>query len=257
MKIRNEQRIIVAHFDHGIREDSAADARFVEELAKGYQVPFVSMREELGPGASEELARSRRYAFLKGVAKRHNALLITAHHQDDLIETIAINLVRGTGWRGLDVFGDETIKRPLIHKTKAELYDYALRNSLEWIEDETNQGDTYLRNRIRKLIANLSDYRRAEIIVLWQEQRQCKSAIDRLTPQYLTRERYPMIMYPEVVALEILRFDTGAKLTRPQLRQLLHAIKVAKPGTYADVGNGIQVSFSRREFIVENTSKLL
>jgi tRNA(Ile)-lysidine synthase len=58
-----EHELVVAHFDHGIREDSAEDARFVKGLAEHYGLPFVMKREELGKTAGEEQARTRRYAF--------------------------------------------------------------------------------------------------------------------------------------------------------------------------------------------------
>jgi tRNA(Ile)-lysidine synthase len=91
-----EYELVVAHFDHGIRDDSREDEAFVRSLAEKYNVPFESKREDLGKQASEELARDRRYAFLRSVAGKHNAQIITAHHADDAVETIAINLLRGT-----------------------------------------------------------------------------------------------------------------------------------------------------------------
>src|SRR5690606_32014455 len=95
---QGSEGLVVAHFDHGIRTDSSADARFVEALAASYGIKFESRREELGSSASEAWARERRYHFLREVADSHQAVLVTAHHGDDLIETIAINLSRGTGW---------------------------------------------------------------------------------------------------------------------------------------------------------------
>src|SRR5690606_41547248 len=89
-------KLVVTHFDHGIRPDSAQDAVFVEELAAHYGLPFETKRVELGTKASEELARRHRYAFLRDVAARYNAKIITAHHADDVIETVAINHIRGT-----------------------------------------------------------------------------------------------------------------------------------------------------------------
>lgn len=58
-----DTELIVAHFDHGIRKESARDALFVRTLAGKYKLPFVSERQELGKGASEELARRARYGF--------------------------------------------------------------------------------------------------------------------------------------------------------------------------------------------------
>src|SRR3989344_5293986 len=94
---QKEHNLVVAHFDHGIRVDSDADARFVWELAKKYELSFEVRREELGDAASENTARSHRYAFLRDIAKKYSATIVTAHHADDVVETIAINLTRGTG----------------------------------------------------------------------------------------------------------------------------------------------------------------
>src|SRR5690554_6827257 len=84
MHSRGDAEIIVAHFDHGIREDSAEDAEFVAKAAEGYGYLFESTREELGKNASEALAREKRYAFLRDLAKKYDAQIVTAHHLDDL-----------------------------------------------------------------------------------------------------------------------------------------------------------------------------
>ena len=123
-------QLIVAHFDHGMRQDSAADARFVAGLAKRHNLKFESRREELGK-ANEELARSRRYQFLFEIADEHGARLTTAHHLDDLVETVAINLTRGTRWRGLAGMSDERILRAFLGRKKSELKENATKHRLE------------------------------------------------------------------------------------------------------------------------------
>lgn len=75
---------------------------------------------------------------------------MTAHHADDVVETIAINLLRGTGWRGLAVFGADDVYRPMTVWFKHEIIEYAKKHQLEWREDSTNASDAYLRNRVRK-----------------------------------------------------------------------------------------------------------
>ena len=142
-------QLIVAHFDHGIRDDSNQDAIFVAKLAKKYGLPYVEKRVDLGVNASEEKARDERYDFLRSVAKQHDAKLVTAHHADDVIESIAINLSRGTGWRGLAVIDSDVI-RPLTDMNKSEILSYARNHNLKWREDSTNSTNVYLRNRIRR-----------------------------------------------------------------------------------------------------------
>src|SRR5580704_3560158 len=81
-------RLVVAHFDHGMREDSAEDRRFVKALAQAYGAPFVYDEGHLGSGTSEAEAREARYNFLRRVQAASDAqAIVTAHHQDDLLET--------------------------------------------------------------------------------------------------------------------------------------------------------------------------
>lgn len=150
----NEGKLIVAHYDHGIREDSINDALFVEELAEKYGLQFVVGHGGLGANASEETARNARYKFLNLIKVQNRAeAIITAHHQDDVIETAYINLIRGTGRKGLTSLKSRPgILRPLISKDKIEILEYAKSKNLLWHEDLTNKEDKYLRNRVRKVL---------------------------------------------------------------------------------------------------------
>lgn len=252
-----EDELIVAHFDHGIRPDSAEDARFVEAVAKQYNLPFFSRREELGSNASEELARKRRYVFLRELAKAHRAKIVTAHHGDDVVETVAINIVRGTGWRGLAVLGAEDVERPLLHITKQDIYTYALKNRLEWVEDSTNASDAYLRNRIRKVTARLSVPTKRQLLSLRVKQtrlrQEVRHELEALAPTQNSLPRYFFIMLPEKVALEVLREvilrETGKKLLDGQLTRGIGAVKTARAGTQIPLGNGVELRFKTTCFI--------
>lgn len=143
--------LVVAHFDHGIRPDSAEDEKLVSDAAARLGLPFESGRARLGPGASEDAARRARYGFLEAARQKHGArTIVTAHHQDDLIETALINLLRGTGRRGLvAISSNQNILRPLINCSKKQILRYAAETGLQWREDPTNQSSDYLRNYIR------------------------------------------------------------------------------------------------------------
>lgn len=251
----NEHELVVAHFDHGIREDSASDARFVEGLAGQYGLQFELGHGELGKHASEEEARDRRYAFLRGVADREGARIVTAHHADDVIETIAINLTRGTGWRGLAVLGDQSLVRPLLSTRKSELYEYALANKLEWVEDETNQTTAYLRNRLRRKLGALSEQSKHELLNLCGRQFALTEMIDAECKRHATNSRYFLTMIDDASALELLRWILAAEsisLTRPQRQRLRHAIQTALPGSTFEAGSGAKIGFTLREFIVKH-----
>lgn len=246
-----EHQLIVAHFDHGIRENSHEDAEFVKQLAEKYGHTFEVKREELGPQAGEALARERRYAFLQELAKKHNAQIVTAHHLDDLVETVAINFVRGTGWRGLAVFHPSII-RPLIDMPKEKLVAYAKRHSLEWREDPTNKTEAYLRNRLRGRAEFLPEDKKREIRALHAAQSELRKHIGQEIRQLVgdgpEYSRYLFIHLPAKVALEALRYVTKKKLTRPQLERLLHAIKTNPHGTKFEAGTGITAHFTTRNF---------
>lgn len=246
--------LIVAHFDHGIRDDSHEDAIFVEGLAGQYGLVFETKREELGKQVSEATARERRYAFLRDVAKKYSAQLVTAHHGDDAVETVAINLSRGTGWRGLAVL-DSDVVRPLLAMSKQDIVDYAKKYLLIWHEDSTNASDVYLRNRIRRKIKALSNDDKRQILGLRARQVVSKKMIDDEVrqlvgdgPQY---SRYFFIHTDPAVAIECLRFITSAQLTRPQLERSLIAIKTSKAGSTFEAGMGIEFVFTSRNFVTK------
>lgn len=151
-----ELELIVAHFDHGIRNDSAKDAAFVAKLAQKYHLQFFSERVELGPKASEATARRYRYAFLEKVKHSVDAqAIITAHHQDDVIETALLNVLRGTQHKGLvSLQSSDEIIRPLLDIAKEQLLSYAQQHHLAWREDSTNQNQNYKRNELRAVLKN-------------------------------------------------------------------------------------------------------
>jgi tRNA(Ile)-lysidine synthetase-like protein len=252
---KNEDtKFIVAHFDHGIRQDSHEDETFVRERATHYGLTYASKREDLGKQASEEKARTRRYEFLWSVAREYGAKLITAHHSDDVIETIAINFARGTGWRGLAVL-DSKVIRPLLPYSKSELLSYAKQHTLEWHEDSTNSSDAYLRNRMRAKLTQLDPDAKRQLLGLWAQQKHTKQEIDaevgKLVVEKASRDRYFYTHLDTPSALEILRKVTYARLTRPQLFQLLLAIKTSKAGKMYQAGNGVEIDFTSRNFTVK------
>ncbi len=202
--------LMVAHFDHGIREDSAEDARFVAELAASYNLPFYSIREELGPHASEAVAREARYAFLRRLKDRHGAIAImTAHHQDDVLETMILNVLRGTGRRGLSPMSAESdIIRPLLDVTKNDLLRYATGKGLAWREDSTNTDLRYKRNAVREEVMKSLGEGRKTLVELHADARRFNDEIDDLLRELsgrmltddgaLIRSRY--VQLPHMVA---------------------------------------------------------
>src|SRR5438132_889977 len=101
LRTKPELKLIVAHYDHGMRPNSTADRQLVQAVSKHHGLTFIYDQGKLG-NASEATARRARYDFLHQVREASQArAIITAHHQDDLLETAILNILRGTGRRGL------------------------------------------------------------------------------------------------------------------------------------------------------------
>lgn len=251
--------IVVAHVNHGIRPDSDADEAFVKALAKHYKLPFESTRLRLGKRTSEDTARTKRYNFLFELAKKHHAKLAIAHHKEDVVESVAINLQRGTGWRGLAVMNHQAITRPLLELTKPQLYDYAVKHRLEWVEDETNATDAYQRNRVRKAIhTSVGHGQRDHLMALRWKQLTLRRAIERELDRLAERHkgsRYFLTQIDTPLAIELLAAMVRAHgvpaPTRPRLERAVHAAKTAKPGSSVQVGDGVEICFSPRTFTVK------
>lgn len=235
---------VVAHFDHGIRSESGNDAKFVYDLAVKYGMGHVIEHAKLGMNASEELARKERYEFLRRVKDEAKAdKIVTAHHQDDLVETILINLIRGTGWRGLAPFWSDDICRPLVNMPKSELVMYAIKNNLEWTEDATNYSPKYLRNRVRGLMAKIPPSSYRKLLELYGLQKKLRSEIEEIIEidgESSLHQDF-VLSLPDEVAIELLRSWTSSKLTRPQLQRLLKFIKNAESGDICQPGASMQI----------------
>jgi tRNA(Ile)-lysidine synthase len=249
-----DYNFIVAHFNHGIRSDAAIDEKLVQDSCHYHLLKFEVSKELLGKDASEAFARLRRYAFLRQIAEKYHAEIWTAHHADDVVETIAINLVRGTGWRGLAVF-DNDIKRPLLSLAKAEIHQYAERNGIWWREDSTNTDPKYLRNRLRAKLACAPAKQRQKILKIWQKQVAIKREIDGILAELLSQNQvYERAFYAALddpTAAEILRALSkahGHSLTMPQTADFLRAIRRYQSGKKFNLPHNNFVVFSKTAF---------
>lgn len=232
--------MIVAHVNHGIRDDSDRDQELVRELAAKYDLPFVTTKLELASSTSEEKARTKRYQWLEKLAKQEDAAsIVTAHHQDDVLETIVINLLRGTGWRGLASLRETSRRiRPLLGMSKAEVVAYAIDHELTWNEDSTNESFRYLRNRVRnRIIPRLTVVQRRDCLSLYTGQCRLRREIDTEGRQVVEKyskskaiDRHLLTMVDGNVAIELLKIWLGETLEASRMSDLLLFSKVAKSG---------------------------
>jgi tRNA(Ile)-lysidine synthase len=146
------------HVDHGLQTASREWSRHCARMARGWRVPFVSIRAriERQPGESPEAAaREARYEVLAS-AMQPGEVLVTAQHRDDQVETLLLQLFRGAGASGLAgmpgmaVFGPGFIARPLLAVSRADIEATARSASLRWVEDPSNADTRYSRNFVRQ-----------------------------------------------------------------------------------------------------------
>ncbi len=156
------KRVVALHFNHRLRGRTAtADAAFCAKVCAALGVRFETGEWQNPPrGASEAQAREARLAFFRRAMKRRRSTcLLLGHQQDDIIETQLMRLGRGSGTGGLaaprpvqSMPGGQVFVRPLLTLKKGELMAALLRAGAPWREDATNDGDSYLRNRMRKSV---------------------------------------------------------------------------------------------------------
>ena len=151
--------LAVAHVHHGLRGRTAdRDEAFVRDLARACGLPFFSRKVDVKGYSKihrlslEEGAREMRFGFLESILNRiHFDRLALGHHANDHAETILMNLVRGSGLRGLG--GIRPLRGRVIHPllcvTKEEIRLYAENQGLNFVVDASNRERRFLRNRVR------------------------------------------------------------------------------------------------------------
>ena len=152
------------HVDHNLQSDSRLWNEHCERVCESFGVPLKSTKLNLD-SSSESTARAARYEWMREQVK-FGSVLMTAHHQQDRVETLLFNLLRGAGSSGLSSlramrrFYAAKLVRPLLAFTQQEVLDYAQRHSLKWIDDPSNQDTKYSRNDIREnILPVLSEFR--------------------------------------------------------------------------------------------------
>lgn len=251
---------IVAHFDHGIRPDSKRDRQLVEQTARKHGLEYISSQAHLDSDASEAEAREARYAFLRAAQSHYQAdAIITAHHQDDVLETLIINLIRGTGRLGLSSLrSTDELLRPLAQTPKATIMQYAQNHDIIWHEDSTNTSDVYLRNYLRHhIMPRLAESQRQTLIGVYTTMLSLNTHIDAEISVLLLRlvcseglQRSSFIQLPHAVAREMLaywlRSEYDIRLERKQVERLVVAVKIAQPGSVFDLNKRTIMNISRK-----------
>jgi tRNA(Ile)-lysidine synthase len=157
------QNIAVAHVNHGLREPAAnLEEKAVRHYCQEWRIPIFTKRVETAKIAEqektgiEETARTLRYQFFEELIQSHGFdFVLTAHTANDQAETVILNMIRGTGVRGLAgipqkrKLGNGYIIRPWLDVTKAEIMQYLLEHNIVAAHDSSNDELNYQRNRVR------------------------------------------------------------------------------------------------------------
>ena len=158
-----KDKITTVYVHHGLQAEADSWARHCEKTASSLGVGFALLRVNAFPSqgeSPEEAARNARYTALKSLIGVNDVLLV-AQHRDDQLETVLLQLFRGSGLRGLSAmpeimaFGQGLMLRPLLAISKRAIDDYAQANALSWVSDPSNQSNDYDRNFLRNAVLPL------------------------------------------------------------------------------------------------------
>ena len=150
-------KIIVAHMNHKVREEADVEEEYVKRFAKENNLKFelYELKEKINSNFHSE-SRIIRYKFFEDLVNKYKAnYVMTAHHGDDLVETILMRIGRGSnlkGYSGFEILSNKDnykLVKPLIFYTKEEIINYMNSNNYKYYIDNTNNEDDYLRNRYR------------------------------------------------------------------------------------------------------------
>lgn len=146
------------HVNHGISENSDIWEDFCKNLCINLKIPLTVARLKIVKTPGEGLENTARIERYNEYSKLKNSIIVLAHHQDDLIETMLIQLARGSDIHNIAAMNEIMTKsnqiywRPLLNLDKSEIMNFANTNNLQHIEDESNTNNAYLRNFLRNQI---------------------------------------------------------------------------------------------------------
>ena len=163
----NKIKIQALTIDHGVRKNSKIEAKKVGELLKKFDISHKILsipKKQIPQKNIEANLREIRYKMLSDFCKKnHIEFLFIGHHVGDIAENFLIRLFRGSGLDGLspmqkisEINGIKII-RPFLEISKDELKNYLIEKNISWFEDETNDDEKFLRNKIRKFLASFED----------------------------------------------------------------------------------------------------
>ncbi|MBQ7817967.1 MAG: tRNA lysidine(34) synthetase TilS [Oscillospiraceae bacterium] len=251
LKEELEISVSAAHFNHRLRgAESDADEQFVREFCDRFDIALHIGGAEVKPGKKglEAAAREARYAFLDTLPGK----IATAHTADDNAETVLMHLVRGSGLKGLGGIApvNGRLIRPMLNITRQQVEAFLEEYHIPHIEDSSNLGDDFLRNRIRHRVMPLlqaENPRLAEnVSAMAQRLRFDEQALAELADyEALPDVEQLKLLAPAVRSRMLERFLKENGVREPEAQHIALAERLVfspKPSAWAEFPGGVTVS---------------
>ncbi len=213
--------IVVAHINHMIRREAEDDEKYVEKYCKNKNIPFYAKQakvEEIAKNqkiGTEEAGRNLRYEFFNEILEKTKSNKIaTAHTKNDNVETVLMNIIRGSGTKGLkgiELIRDNKYIRPLLEITRTEIEEYCKKNNLEPRIDTSNMENIYTRNKIRNLLIPYIQKEFNPNIIETIDRLSCISKEENKYFENITKKTYKEILVKETkneIVLDLKKFNT-------------------------------------------------
>jgi len=279
------------HLNHGLRgEEADRDEAYVRKICEQLQVPLKVVREDVAAYAKkyslseEEAGRVLRYHWLEKTAEEFDCRRIaTAHHKDDQTETVLMNLLRGSGLRGLggirpvrSLSADRMIIRPLLSASRQEIETFLIEEKISWCEDSTNRELVYARNKVRNVLIpwmreNINDRAeehilktaafasqadeyftsRAEMLLGDDSDERNESCVEIDTEVF---DSQPEIMKAYLVRAMVARVAGGAKDISARHVEAVSALNGPGGGTAADLPYGLRAIRGYRKITIQKAA---
>ena len=284
LELKEERRynIVVAHINHGLREESDEEYEYVKKFSFDHNLLFEGIKlGEFDTNSIENEAREKRYSFYEDILKKHKSkYLLLAHHGDDLVETILMRLTRGSTLDGYSGFNkiskrdNYSIIRPLVFYTKEEIMEYLEEKHIEYRIDKTNFDKKYTRNRYRLDILPVLKKENKNIhkkyLTFSEELEESNNFIDK----YVSN-RYIDIVKDNIIDLDLLlkedryiikkilnkylfnNYKSNINLIESKhVQAILDLIDSDKPNTFITLPNNIMIEKSYNKLYIKDTDKL-
>jgi tRNA(Ile)-lysidine synthase len=272
--------LIVAHVDHQLRKESKEEAVFVRNLAETYGLPVevlevdVKAQSEKQKRGIEEMGREVRYSFFQKLREQYAAdFIVTAHHADDQLETILLNIIRGCGMRGLVGMMEQShyLWRPLLSFSKKQVLRYCREHELEFREDHSNQDLQFKRNFLRKNVIPSLKEMNPKLLTTFERNRKIwketwnafqKRADSYLVDYMVDDEMYDLKKFLSLngmTQLEVLRQLYAAhhgnllNLQQSHLEQVLKVLTSHVSGKQKEFGPGLAIVKHKNTFEIIQT----